>query len=113
MGITSVGAIFIPGGKAMTVLDVLILLIIAAIAGALGQAIAGYSAGGCLTSIVVGFIGALIGLLLARALRLPDLIVITIAGKSFPLIWSIIGAALFVAVIRLITAPARRRYYDE
>ena len=45
----------------MTLFGFLILLAIAGIVGALGQAIAGFSRGGCLTSIAVGFIGALLG----------------------------------------------------
>ena len=51
----------------MSLLGFIVLLIIAAIAGALGQAIAGYSLGGFLVSIVVGLIGALIGWWLAGA----------------------------------------------
>jgi hypothetical protein len=40
---------------------------------------------------------------LARLLGLPELIPVVIGGTSFPIIWSIIGSALFVAVITLIT----------
>ncbi|MDQ1348018.1 MAG: GlsB/YeaQ/YmgE family stress response rane protein, partial [Acidobacteriota bacterium] len=39
----------------------LILLVIAAVCGALGKAIAGDVRGGLLVSIVLGFIGALLG----------------------------------------------------
>ena len=88
------------------IIQFLILLLIAGICGALGQAIGGYSHGGCLVSIALGFIGALLGTYLARALGLPELLVIPAGGMSFPIIWSIIGAALFVAVIGLIS---RRR----
>ncbi len=87
----------------MTLIDFLVLLVIAGIAGSIGQAIAGYSTGGCLTSIAVGFIGALIGVWLARALNLPVLFNISVGGTTFPLLWSIIGAALFVAVISFIS----------
>ncbi len=87
----------------MTLVDLLILLIVAGIAGSIGQAIAGYSTGGCLTSIAVGFIGALIGVWLARALNLPVLFNISVGGTTFPVLWSIIGAALFVAVISFIS----------
>lgn len=83
----------------MTLLEVLLLLLIAAIAGALGQALSGYSLGGCLISIVVGFIGALLGLWLARALGLPEPFPITIGGNTFPLLWSIIGSALFSGIL--------------
>jgi len=81
----------------------LILLLIAGICGAVGQAIGGYSHGGCLVSIALGFIGALLGTWLARAIGLPEILAIPAGGMNFPIIWSIIGAALFVAVINLIS----------
>lgn len=87
----------------MTLLDVLILLLVAGICGALGQAIAGYSRGGCLVSIALGFIGALLGMWIARMLGLPELFPVRIGGTSYPIIWSIIGSALFVAVLTLVT----------
>ena len=91
----------------MTLFDLLILLVVAGVCGALGQAITGFSRGGCLVSIALGFIGALIGMWLARAMGLPELFPIQIGPTSFPIVWSIIGSALFVAVISLLT----RRYY--
>ena len=87
----------------MTILDLIVLLIIAGLCGALGQAITGYSRGGCLVSIALGFVGALLGMWLARNLGLPELFSVQIGTTSFPIIWSIIGAALFVAVIALLT----------
>ena len=92
----------------MSLLGILLLLVIAAVAGSLGQALAGYSLGGCLISIVVGFIGAFLGLWLARTLGLPEPLPITIQGETFPLVWAIIGSALFTAVLGLISR--RRRY---
>jgi uncharacterized membrane protein YeaQ/YmgE (transglycosylase-associated protein family) len=91
----------------MSFLDFLLLLLVAGICGALGQAIAGYSRGGCLVSIVLGFIGALLGIWLARLMGLPELFAVSIGGQPFPIIWSIIGAALFVAVLSLFTARWR------
>jgi len=84
-------------------IQLLVLLLVAGICGALGQAIVGYSRGGCLVSIALGFIGALLGTWLAGALHLPELVVIPVGGMSFPIIWSIIGSALFVALISLIS----------
>ncbi|HEX8143516.1 MAG TPA: GlsB/YeaQ/YmgE family stress response membrane protein [Pyrinomonadaceae bacterium] len=86
----------------MTLIDLLILLLVAGICGSLGQAISGYSRGGCLVSIALGFIGAIIGMWLARKLGLPELFVLPIGGTHFPIIWSIIGSALFVAIISFI-----------
>jgi uncharacterized membrane protein YeaQ/YmgE (transglycosylase-associated protein family) len=88
----------------MSIIDFLILLLVAGFCGAVGQAIAGYSHGGCLVSIVLGFVGALLGSWLARVLDFPDLFTLHIGGHGFPVIWSIIGAALFVAVLGLINS---------
>jgi uncharacterized membrane protein YeaQ/YmgE (transglycosylase-associated protein family) len=87
----------------MTLTSFLILLIVAGVCGSIGRAIAGYSHGGCLVSIALGFIGAVIGVWLAGALHLPQLFTADIAGEHFPIIWSIIGSALFVAVISFFT----------
>ncbi|MEK6282120.1 MAG: GlsB/YeaQ/YmgE family stress response membrane protein [Acidobacteriota bacterium] len=87
----------------MTLIDVIVLLLIAGVCGALGQAITGFSRGGCLVSIALGFVGAVLGMWLARQLGLPELFAIQIGTTSFPIIWSIIGSALFVAIIALLT----------
>jgi len=87
----------------MTLVELLILLLVAGVCGAIGQAIAGYSRGGCLVAIALGFIGAFLGVWLARALGLPELLPLTVGGTSFPILWSIVGSALFVAVISLIS----------
>jgi uncharacterized membrane protein YeaQ/YmgE (transglycosylase-associated protein family) len=94
----------------MSLFDFVVLLLVAGFCGALGQAIAGYSRGGCLASIALGFIGALFGLWLARLMDLPELFAVNIGDEaSFPIIWSIIGAALFVAVVHIFTSPWRSR----
>lgn len=87
----------------MTLIEGLVLLLIAAIAGGLGQALSGYSLGGCLISIVVGFIGALLGLWLARQLGMPEPFPLTIGGETFPLLWAIIGSALFSGILGALT----------
>ena len=87
----------------MTLLDLLLLLAVAGIIGAVGRAIAGYSHGGCLVSIAVGFVGAILGAWLARKLGLPEFFVVSVGGTNFPLVWSVIGSALFVAVIGLMS----------
>ena len=54
--------------------------------------------------MVLGFIGALLGLWLARLLGLPELLTVLVGDRGFPVIWSIIGAALFVAVLGFFTS---------
>jgi uncharacterized membrane protein YeaQ/YmgE (transglycosylase-associated protein family) len=86
----------------MTLFGFLVLLIIAAICGAIGQSLAGYDLGGCLVSIVVGFIGAYIGLWIAGKFGLPKIWEISIEGRPFPIVWAIIGSALFTLVMALL-----------
>jgi len=92
----------------MTLLDLLLMLAVAGVIGAIGRAIAGYSHGGCLVSIAVGFVGAILGAWLARKLGLPELFVVSVGGTNFPLVWSVIGSALFVAVIGLMSRGRSR-----
>ena len=87
----------------MTLLDLLIFLLIAAICGAIGRSLAGGTQGGCLVSIALGFIGALIGSAIARRLHLPEPFMIRVGGQPFPMLWSIVGSALLVALLHLIS----------
>jgi uncharacterized membrane protein YeaQ/YmgE (transglycosylase-associated protein family) len=89
----------------MSLFGLLVLLVIAAVAGAIGQALAGYSLGGCIVSILVGFIGAYIGMWLANSLGLPELLTINIDGEPFPVVWSIVGSAILTALIALLFRP--------
>jgi uncharacterized membrane protein YeaQ/YmgE (transglycosylase-associated protein family) len=94
----------------MTVLELIILIVIAAICGAIGQAIAGYSLGGMVITTVVGFIGAFVGTWMARTIGLPELLVVNIGGQPFPIVWAIIGSAVFTAIVALFTRRPRGYY---
>jgi uncharacterized membrane protein YeaQ/YmgE (transglycosylase-associated protein family) len=93
----------------MDLISFLILLVIAGICGSIGQALAGYSHGGCLVSIALGFIGAIFGSWLAGIIGLPEIFSLKVAGEPFPIIWSIVGSALFVALLGFLRG-SRRRY---
>ena len=96
----------------MTLIGFLVLLLIAAICGSIGQSLAGYDLGGCLVSIVVGFIGAYLGLWVAGKMGLPRIFEISIEGKPFPIVWAIIGSALFTLIVALLRRAftGRSRY---
>jgi uncharacterized membrane protein YeaQ/YmgE (transglycosylase-associated protein family) len=87
----------------LTIPGLIVLIVIAAICGAVGRTLAGGSRGGLLVSIALGFIGALLGPWVAHQLGLSEPFVLHISGQSFPILWSIIGAALFVALLHLLS----------
>jgi uncharacterized membrane protein YeaQ/YmgE (transglycosylase-associated protein family) len=86
----------------MSLLGFLVLLIIAAVCGGIGQSLAGYSLGGCFVSIIVGLIGAYLGIWIARELGLPEHFTVNIDGQPFPIVWAIIGSAVFTLIMALL-----------
>lgn len=92
----------------MSLLDIIIKLIIAGITGSIARSLSGFSRGGCIISVVVGFIGAMIGSWLARELHLPDPFVLQIRGNNYNILWTIIGAVIFTAVLSLITPDKKK-----
>ena len=93
----------------LSLATIVIWIVVAAIAGAVGQVIAG-SRGGLLISIVLGFFGAIVGTWLAQQLNLPDILVVTINGESFPIVWTLIGATILAALFGAFTRSNRGRY---
>ena len=94
----------------ITLTGLLVLLIIAGICGALGRALGGGTGGGFIVSIAVGFVGALIGMFLAGALGLPEVLSLNVDGRPFPILWSIIGGAVLVALVNAVAyRPVRSR----
>lgn len=66
-----------------------------------------HTLGGCIISAVVGFIGAFLGLWLSRQLGLPAPLTVTVDGEPFPILWSIIGSALYTAVLGFLSGRRR------
>lgn len=91
----------------MSLIEILLLLLIASICGGIGQSIAGYSFGGCVVSIVVGFIGALIGQWLMMKFGFPEFFTLSVAGKDFHVVWAIIGATIFSVIVGILTRGRR------
>jgi uncharacterized membrane protein YeaQ/YmgE (transglycosylase-associated protein family) len=86
-----------------TLPGLIVLIVIAALCGALGKALAGGGGGGLITSIALGFIGAILGPWVAAQLHLAEPLVLQVGGQPFPIVWSIIGAALFVALLHVMS----------
>jgi uncharacterized membrane protein YeaQ/YmgE (transglycosylase-associated protein family) len=94
----------------LTLPEFIVLIAIAAICGAVGRALAGGARGGLIVSTAIGFIGALLGPWVARQLHLTEPFVLRVSGYSFPIMWSIIGSALFVALLHVLSG--RRRIWS-
>ena len=91
----------------LSVESIIILLIVGGLVGVLGQKLAGYSHGGCLTSVALGFIGGLIGAWAVKQFKLPEIFALDVGNIHFPIVWAIIGAAVLVAIFGLLS---KRRY---
>jgi len=89
----------------MTITEVLILLVIAGLSGSIGSGLAGQQNAGCLGSIALGFIGAMLGLWLARWLHLPEIFSVNVGHERFPVVWAVLGSALFAGVLSYLTRP--------
>lgn len=94
----------------MTFVGFIVLLVVAGICGAVGQAIVGFSRAGLLGSIAIGFVGAVIGAWMSRQFGWPEVFTVHASGESFPIIWSIAGSALFVALLAVLSGRSRRRF---
>lgn len=97
----------IPTQPHLTLSALLILLVIAGFCGAIGASLAGHGRVGCLGSIALGFIGAMLGMWLARRMQLPEMFDVHVGTEQFPVFWSIVGSALLVGVLSFFTRPPR------
>jgi uncharacterized membrane protein YeaQ/YmgE (transglycosylase-associated protein family) len=70
----------------------------------------GGTAGGFVISILVGFLGAFLGVWIARMAHLPQLFIIAVEGHPFPVIWSIIGGLILVVLAHALVPRGRYTY---
>jgi len=83
----------------MSVGELIVYLVIAILCGFAGQMLAGRSVGGYVVTTVVGLVGALLGGYIARSVEAPEPFPVVVGGRTIPIIWAIIGAALVTFVV--------------
>jgi uncharacterized membrane protein YeaQ/YmgE (transglycosylase-associated protein family) len=76
------------------VFGLILALVVALVAGIIGEQVTGRTAGGALATLLCGLAGAVVGIIIAELLGLPRLIHI----GGLPVIWTIIGAIIVVAL---------------
>jgi uncharacterized membrane protein YeaQ/YmgE (transglycosylase-associated protein family) len=88
--------------------EFLVTALVAIICGTIAQFTSGYSRGGWIVNIGVGFIGALAGVVVSRSLNAPLIYDLKYRMIDFPIIYSLIGCALCLAAIGFLVKPNRR-----
>ena len=79
-------------------MHILMLVVIAGLCGLIGGQLMGARRMNVLLAIVLGFIGALAGKLIANYFHLPPLWELNFGGESFPVIWAVIGSVIVVGI---------------
>ncbi len=97
----------------MGLLELLLLLVIAGICGALAELVVGFSPGGFIASVVIGVVGAYLGSWLAPRIGLLPVLPVSrlLPGIAydFDLMWAILGAILLLLIISLVRGVGRSR----
>jgi uncharacterized membrane protein YeaQ/YmgE (transglycosylase-associated protein family) len=92
----------------MTLLGFLLLIVVGAICGAVAELIVGYSPGGFLASVAIGFVGAYIGGWLAGVLHLPSMLVVRIENHPVEIVWTVLGSIVLLLIVSMFR---RSTYY--
>ncbi len=90
----------------MTILELVIFLVVGALCAGVAQSLLGIHAG-FLGSVVIGWLGAFVGTWVARKTGLPELYVLRIGDMAIPIIWTIVGSFVLVAIVGLFRRTAR------
>ena len=90
----------------MTILEIIIYIVVAALCAAIAGSILGVGVG-FLGSVLIGWLGAFVGTWVARETGLPELFVLRVGGAAIPIVWTIVGAFLLLAIVGLFRRGAR------
>jgi uncharacterized membrane protein YeaQ/YmgE (transglycosylase-associated protein family) len=91
----------------MDLTDLLLTVLLAIICGTVAQLTSGYSRGGWIVNMGLGFLGGLAGIVAARTFNAPLVYNLKVKGTDYPVIYALIGCVFFLATIGLIIKPGR------
>lgn len=84
-------------------LEIVILIVIAGVCGFIAAQIMGAKRANFVLLIVLGFVGAFVGRWIAGFFGLPLLLPLAVAGKTLPLVWSLIGSIVVIGLVSAFT----------
>jgi uncharacterized membrane protein YeaQ/YmgE (transglycosylase-associated protein family) len=84
------------------------MMLIAIVFGSIAQFTSGYSRGGWIVNLLLGFLGALAGVVLSRTLNAPEIYDLKYRSIDFPLVYAIIGSVFFLAAVGFFVKPGQR-----
>jgi uncharacterized membrane protein YeaQ/YmgE (transglycosylase-associated protein family) len=87
----------------ISLLGFIVLIALSALVGLIAKAIVGFHGGGLLAAIGLGFVGGLVGIILANALGGPMILAVDLGGMTFPVVWALLGTILLVALVAVVT----------
>jgi len=90
-------------------IDILLCLILAGALGVVSQRILGFKIGGLFVSILIGFVGAILGRAVYGWFHLPEWIHLTIDGRPFPVIWCFVGSLVATLIFGYIARRGLKR----
>lgn len=92
----------------MSLLDAVALLVVAGVCALFSRALRGFSLRAWVRELPAALIGSGQGYLLARLVALPDVVDLSIAGRRFPVAWTVAGAVLLLWACARLEARGRR-----
>ncbi len=90
----------------MSIIDVFTFLVIFVVCSSIAQAIFDFRGGGLVFSIILGVIGAAVGIMIARTLALPDMFTVQVGETHIPILWSIMGSGIFAIILSFVLKRA-------
>lgn len=88
--------------------DFIMVAFVAIVCGTFAQLTSSHSRGGWIVNLGVAYIGASAGVILSRYFDAPVIYDMIYRNVDFPIIYAIVGSALFVAALGLLVKPYGR-----
>lgn len=90
----------------MSIIDYFLIFVIVGVCGIIAQAVFNFRKSGFALSVLLGTIGAFLGVIIARMLEIPELLTIQIGYEAIPVFWSVMGSGIFAILLNIVIKRA-------